>query len=365
MNSMTNRERIRAVLDGKTVDRFPVWLKMTNRTWQGPQPEPYRSMNADELLRAAGCDLVLGNGIHVRRNNPHVTTRNEEWDGILRSVFTTPDGDLISEETYDPYTQSRHPTRFPINNRKELQAARWLFQETTYEVTPDDAEKSARRQKQLVENDAFSHSGVGPGPLMNLVEHLAGPVTTVFLLHDHPDLFRQTIALMHSDRMRMLEAMLPATAADSVWLTENTSTTLISPAQFREFCVPYLRDCGNMILEHGLIPVHHMCGTLNALLEDIDRLPASANEAYTTPPVGDCTLAEGRRRMPSKTLIGGTNATLLTRPLEKIEEDVGYDLKNCPDTRGIFLTSAGVLPALVSFEKAKKITAILKSMPMH
>ena len=151
-------------------------------------------------------------------------------------------------------------------------------------------------------------------------------------------------------------------AADSFWLTENTSTTLISPRLFAEFCMPHLAAYGNLIIQHGLVAVHHMCGKLNALLEMIDRLPAQANEAYTTPTVGDTTLAEGRTRMPSKALIGGTNATLWLAPVERIVQAVAADLARCPDRRRIFLTSAGVLPPPVSFEKARRAVAQLKQL---
>ncbi|MBN2449899.1 MAG: hypothetical protein JXR77_05900, partial [Lentisphaeria bacterium] len=82
-----------------------------------------------------------------------------------------------------------------------------------------------------------------------------------------------------------------------------------------------------------------------------------ANEAYTTPPVGNTTLAEGRRRMPSKALIGGTNASLWLQPVETILGAVAGDLAACPDRRGIFLTSAGVLPPRVHFEKASRVVA--------
>ena len=112
--------------------------------------------------------------------------------------------------------------------------------------------------------------------------------------------------------------------------------------------MPQLTVYGNMILENGLMPVHHMCGKLNALLEMIDKLPAMANEAYTTRPVGDASLAEGRTRMPTKALIGGTNATLLLEGTETIINAVAEDIAACPDRRKIFLTSAGVLPATVA-----------------
>ncbi len=359
---MTNRERIFATFRGEEVDRFPVWLKMTNRTWQCSQPEPYCDMDAEELLRAAGCDLLLGCWGGADCENPNVERHTSRENGRRTTVFETPDGPLVAGESYDQYTESWHPTRFPADSAENLRRLRWLFRDTRYSVPPDRAQQWAGRQKELEARDAVSLAGIGPSPLMNLVEHLCGPETTVYLLHDEPQLFREVIDLMHADRMRNLRALLPHVAADTFWLTENTSTTLISPAMFEEFCMRHLHDYGSLILEHDLIPVHHMCGKLNALLEKVDELPAMANEAYTTPPVGDTTLADGRTRMPGKALIGGTNATLWLAPVEKIVATVAEDLANCPDRRKIFLTSAGVLPPPVSFEKARRTVAEFKRL---
>lgn len=357
---MTNRERVFATFEGEEVDRFPVWLKMTNRTWQSSQPEPYNSMGAEELLRAAGCDLLLWNGCSVDCEQPHVECSTTEEDGLRRKIFETPDGELIAEQTFDPYTESWHPTRFPVNNTEELELSRWFYKDTTYSVSEKDARQNAARQRELEEKDVITSTGVGPSPLMNMVEHQAGPVNTMYVMQDAPELFREVIDLMHADRMRRLRELVPNLQTDTFWMSENTSTTLISPAMFEEYCMPHLRDYGNLILEHDIVPVHHMCGTLNALLELIDELPALVNEAFTTRPVGDVSLAEGRERMPSKALIGGTNATLLTQPFGRIVETVREDLANCPNRRKIFLTSAGVLPPPVSFEKAKKLMAAFK-----
>ncbi len=359
---MKNRERILATVKGDEVDRFPVWLKLGN-VWYESQPEPYCSMDIIELLRGTGCDLLVGNGIKVQKENPHVDIHHVQEGNETRTTYETPDGILTSEVTYEPSAYCSHPTRHHVNSRQELEAVRWLFKDTSYGVDPNEAEETCRRQVEFEAEDIFTYSGIGPGPLMDMVEHLAGPVNTIYLLQDYPELFNEVLELMHQDRIRELEAKLPAYKADMLWMSENTSTTLISPALFKQYCMPHLREYGEMILGHDIIPVHHMCGTLNALLEDIDKLPAPVNEAFTTPPVGDCTLAEGRTRMPSKALIGGTNATLLTQSLEKIEQTLVDDLARCPDKRKIFLTSAGVLPPPVSFEKAGKITDIMKNMP--
>jgi uroporphyrinogen-III decarboxylase len=358
---MTGRERILATFRQGEVDRFPVWLKMANRTWQSSQPAPFCDMEGVQLLRQAGCDLILGccwGG--VKKKSPHVESSTTRENGLRSTVHSTPDGTLRGEETYDPYTESWHPTRFPAGSPEELRRLRWLFTDTEYSVDLETAHQWAQRQQDCEAQDAVTLSGVGPSPLMNLVEHLAGPSAAIYLMHDEPELFRQVLELMHRDRLRHLKALLPRVPADTFWMTENTSTTLISPAMFREFCVPHLRDYGQLILEQEIIPVHHMCGKLHALLEDINELPAQVNEAYTTPPVGDTMLADGRARMPSKALMGGTNATLWLEPVERIAETVAADLANCPDRRGIFLTSAGVLPPPVSFDKARRAVHELK-----
>ncbi|NBB94847.1 MAG: hypothetical protein GVY16_03815 [Planctomycetes bacterium] len=131
---------------------------------------------------------------------------------------------------------------------------------------------------------------------------------------------------------------------------------------FEQYCMPHLHAYADLLHEHGRIAVHHMCGELNGLLELIDRLPADANEAFTTPPVGNATLADGRTRMPSKCLIGGTNAALWLRPVEEIVSTVADDLAACPNQRGTFLTSTGALPAPVFFEKARRVVEAFETL---
>jgi uroporphyrinogen-III decarboxylase len=359
---MTSRERILAALEGREVDRFPVWLKMANQTWQSAQPEPYRSMDGTALLEAAGCDVMIGSGVRVSCERPHAQRRTEEHGDTRRTITQTPDGELVGEQTRAGPSAPWHPTKYPVETPEALRALRWFYADTRYSVSENDAEAArAKRQKASGRNIA-TFSGIGPGPLMDLIQHISGPVQTIYLLADEPALFRDVHQIMAQDWIRRLKAQVGCPSSDSLWMTENTSTTLLSPALFEEFCMPYLRTGGELIRDSGMVPVHHMCGKLNALLALIDTLPPGANEAYTTRPLGDVSLAEGRRRMPSRSLIGGTNATLWLEPADRIVEEVARDLADCPDRRKIFLTSAGVLPPPVPFEKARTVVEALKRL---
>ncbi len=361
-STMTSRQRMLACLRGEEVDRFPVWLKMANPTWRAAQPEPYASMDGITLLRECGCDLILGCGVSVVADAPHVRHSEKRTSTSITTCIETPDGVLIGENRIDPASGSTHPSKFMLETPEDMKRMLWAYQDTIHKVEANKAEEVCIRQQQLEADDAITNSGCGPSPFMHVLQHLAGPENTYYLMADDPDGFDELVAMMHADRMRMLRARLPCEAADTFWLTENTSTSLMSPGVFEKYCMPYLAEYGNLCLEHGLIPVHHMCGTLNALLEMIDKLPAMANEAYTTRPLGDVSLAEGRCRMPSKTLIGGTNATQWLEPVDKIVQSVADDLDACADRKRIFLTSAGVLPPLVSFDKAKAVVGEFKRL---
>ena len=362
MTTMTTRERIGAVLRQEEVDRFPVWLKMANDTWRSAQSEPYRSMTEVELLRACGCDPMGGVWMNLDSRTPHVKVTVERIGAIKRTVVETPDGTLVGEDTLDPHTNSWHPTKYMVSTAEELGALRWLYKDTSWTVNEASAADCVARTEALKADDVYTRAGAPTTPFMELLQHVIGPVDAIYLMVDEPGLFREVIDLFHEHKMKRLRARLPHEKSDTLWMSENTSTTLISPQIFTDFCAPHLKDYGELILAHGILPVHHMCGTLNALLELIDDLPAVANEAYTTRPLGDVSLAEGRTRMPSKALIGGTNATLWLDPVETIVATVADDLAACPDRRGIFLTSAGVLPPPVSFEKARRAVAELRRL---
>ncbi len=326
--TMTSRQRILASVRGDEVDRFPVWLKMDNGTWQGSQPEPYRSMGSRELLTACGCDLIDWVCANTRSRNLHTEMRDQRRNGSVTQTIDTPDGPLVKEYGVDPVS-GWHPTKYMVETAEDLAAVRWLFKDTSYTVEDGSPEAARRKQQQCETDGVLTCTGLGPSPLMNLVEDICGPENANYLAFDEPELFDEVVELMHAEFLRHLDVFLPIQVADTCWLTENTSTTLISPGQFAKYCGPHLRDYGQRIVDHDIIAVHHMCGALNVLLEEIDALPAQVNEAYTTSPLGDVSLADGRRRMPSKALWGGTNATLWLEAVETIVRTVDGDLGCC------------------------------------
>ena len=107
----------------------------------------------------------------------------------------------------------------------------------------------------------------------------------------------------------------------------------------------------------------HMCGHLKGLLPDLAQMPVEAFEAFTSPTLGNTTLAEGRRACPGVCLVGGTNAVLWTKPAAAIIEQLEIDLDALPHHRGIVVTSAGVMPPLCAPETIREVGAWVRGYP--
>jgi uroporphyrinogen-III decarboxylase len=122
-----------------------------------------------------------------------------------------------------------------------------------------------------------------------------------------------------------------------------------------------VQECGEIAAAHGRLLVLHMCGLLKAILPDLSTLPAAAFEAFTSSPVGNTSFADGRSACPDKCLVGGTNATLWTRPADEIIAEIRRDLDALPHHRGLVVTSAGVMPPLATPETIRQVCDFVKS----
>ena len=85
------------------------------------------------------------------------------------------------------------------------------------------------------------------------------------------------------------------------------SNTVISPALFKEFCLPYDQKQNAAIHEAGVKIVYHLCGGLMHMLDLVAQNGADGLETMTPPAMGgDCDLKEASRRVGDRLFfIGG------------------------------------------------------------
>ena len=363
-DGMSSRERLLAAYRREAVDRLPFWAKITNETWRRGQPEAIRGLDDTELLDRICADGIFHAPHCVQVRTPRVE-RIRRVEGNCRTMVTsTPDGDLTERWAVDDATGSWHPTEFPVKTREDLRRYRWLYER---DLRPDRAAAAKARDRiARIGHRGITKCGWGTSPLMHLVEHVIGPAETIYFLADFPREMDELIGQMHRGNLAFVRAVAETTPSDLVVSVENTSTSLISPALFERYCLGHLCDYGRAIEGAGKIHELHMCGLLKALLGRIDTIPAASIEAFTSPPLADTRLADGKALAPNKTLVGGTCVNVWwRRDPEQIEEYILGELDACVDHRGIVLTTAGVAPPACPAETFRVVGQWLGSVPVR
>lgn len=295
----------------------------------------------------------------VRRTTSVETTQS---DGVMRTVFRTPHGETMETSRFDPASQSWHPAQFPVRNRDQVRLMTAVFDDATVELDQGRLAQ-ARAEAAQTGQDALTCHNIGTSPLMDWVQHLAGVENAHLLLADCPEEVETLFDAMHRVLLRKTGLLCEYSPADALYLTENTSTTLISPDQYRRYCARHVGECAQITSRARRILILHMCGHLKALLTDLARIPANAFEAFTSPTLGNTTLLDGRTRCPDKCLVGGTNATLWTRPASEIIARLQADLGALSHHGGIVVTSAGVMPPLCTPETIRQVADWVKEYP--
>ncbi len=356
--TMTARERWLAALKLEQVDRLPFWPKL-DASYPPYQVEPFRSMSIDELHKWIGSDQHVGVPSCVKIVRNRTSTESIRKNGTNVTRYITPMGTLTGTNKYDEGSRSWHPVEFPVKHREDIKTMALFFSDAKCEFDSSQFEQASATVERIGE-DAIVVTSIGISPLMDWVQHLAGIENAHFMLCDYQTDVELLFQEMHAFLRRRTEIIAEKCPAPVVYSVENTSTTLISPELFRQYCYEHLEDYGNILSSSGKLHLLHMCGHLKDVLIDIARLPATGIEAFTSPPVGNTTLKDGRTDCSDKCLIGGTNAVLWTRSVEEIFGQIKHDLNELPHHRGLVITSAGVMTPLCRPETIKRVAELAK-----
>lgn len=323
---------------------------------------PFRAMNINAIHDWIGSDKHVWISPCYREVRGHSVVETITEGRERRTIYRTPFGETALISRFDVPSQAWHPVRFPVQDLDDIKMMTAFFEDTVVEL---DRETLATTEAQAREfgQDALVCTGIGESPLMYWVEWLAGIEQSHYLLADYREAVEVLFEAIHRVLLRRTEVLAESSPADVLYFVENTSTTLISPRQYRAYCYHHIQAYGEITRRHERILILHMCGHLKALLPDLAALPVEAFEAFTSPTLGNTTLLDGRRHCPDKCLIGGTNAMLWTKSSTDIIAQIEKDLADLPHHRGVVVTSAGVMPPLCAPETIKEVCAWVKTYP--
>jgi len=359
--TMTSRQRWLAAMNGGTPDRLPFWPKLDG-AYARAQDTQFREMPLRALHEWIGSDPhegIAGCTRDIRTKTAQHSVR--EGDRNI-TEFITPRATLRRVDQFDIASQSWHPMEMPVKTVDDIAVLKDWFDDVQVELDTDQLDNAKIQCAQIGESGITANT-IGESALMSWVEWFAGVENAHLFLCDYESDVSDLFESMHRVLLRRAELAIANSPADLLYLSENTSTTTISPEQYRRFCLPHMTQYASLANAHGRMLVLHMCGHLKKLLRDLETIHTTAFEAFTSPPVGNTTFMDGRAACPNVCLIGGTNAVLWTKPASVIIAELDRHLALLPHHRQLVITSSGVMPPRATPETIRDVCRWVQKYP--
>ncbi len=324
---ITRRENMLAVFRHER----PRWLPVSGHC--DPYNQPNREGMDPELARALGevrwrdestvtfsrylgLDVMDWYGLPVRITRRNVVVESRTEGDVTTRLWHTPKGELhevIRVLREDNGAVSSNWTEHPVKGPGDLPALAAVYEDEIVEPDPEAIEQT-RARRRLIGEDGLVLGPMDGTPLGMMFRVFSGVATLAYLWADAPAALRDLFAVMERNYLRRL-AIGVQSDVDVVVSVDDTSTTAISPAMF-EACNLGLTDARAAVAHAaGKIYFHHSCGHLRDLLPLYRRTAMDAVHAFTVPPLGNVTVAAGRKALGGRITImaGGSQ---LAGPME-------------------------------------------------
>ncbi len=342
---MNAAERFVKVLKGEIPDRIPVltFAMEPSRVWYSiptillemppginqaanQQTDP----NIEAVLEAAGkvATFAVGvghpseaifNGAKLDIKSERTETDNPDYY-LWTNTLETPKGHLkcasmLSDKQLAPYEKERL-----IKTPEDIEKLLCIpFEDFDIE------ESWVQKQKRRFDDRCLILWNVGLSPA-SMIYHYTGPERFSFWTIEHRSLLVKTIEQLSERRLKLLEALVKA-GAGPVFHTggvEDFIPPLQSPANLKEFVLPYEKQFIDKVHQLGGYVWLHSHGKVNNFLEDFVALGADCTQPVEPPPMGDIDLAEAKKRVGDKiTLVGNIQThDLMTADTDYIKKIV-------------------------------------------
>lgn len=325
---MTPRERLLTALNNGRPDRMPCQV----HSWMDIYLENYlNGMDQWQAYEHFGMDHVVYVSPEIIYDdadlaNWQVTTTDLglDEDGVhnFADVIDTPGGQLTVKRASNNFTQWH--TKHIIESEKDWEIWAKYVPVPKYMDQRNWIEARNRvGDKGIVRGYLF---GFGQGsPWQNFAGVLCDMQGAIFAAMDKPSWVHAALENMRDkligifERTGKMECDIVETGGGA------GSSTVISPAMHKEFCLPYDKVIHKTLHEYCDVKVvYHLCGGFMPLLDLIAENGADGQETMTPPGMGgDCDLGEASRRIGArKFFVGGfdQNAGFEKGTPEKVRE---------------------------------------------
>ncbi len=309
MQTMTMRERMLAVLDGRAHDRVPFV------TYAGMEGLPFDEIR--EVLGPNRMGLLRYTMVHrVTYPNCHFESEDHTDRGIQRHPDTiheairvrfpdppparesqckrwqkntihTPAGSIYEERAFEPVYGSSSVTKHFIQEPEDYEVLWSLLEDAVIEPDYD----RFLRDKAEVGDEGLAMAWIERTPYQQLWVEWVGLANLGYHLADCPGRVFHTMELIRERARKMFE-IAARSPAPFIEMPDNITAPAIGPKRFREYCVPLYNELAGMLEERGALVFVHMDGELEGLWEAIAESRVDGLDSFTPAPDTNTSIEE-------------------------------------------------------------------------
>lgn len=354
---MKAKERVKRVLERKEVDRVPVFPVITSLHAARVTGIKYRDivlnpwLNYEALLRAwrlYGFDgFEVGLASKLDKDISIVKIGNDE--------YLVKEGKLIAR-------LQEHDMPIPLENEPLIKDEKDIGNiriKTWKEYVQDGQIDPVKKLLEEVGEDAFI-AGTAASQSMNFLVSMRGSQQALLDLIDNPKLAHRIMEIGTEISIQIGYALIEA-GVDAIYIGDAwASSTIISPGQYKEFCLPYHKKATEAFHKKG-VPVYlHICGNCMPILEYMVETGVDAIEPLD--PLGGVDISEVKRRVGNKVCLkGGINTlTLLRGSPEEVMKEAKCCIEVAGSDGGYILGSGDDIPIEAPIENVKAMVEAAK-----
>lgn len=352
--SMTGRDRILAALSGQPTDRLP-WAPMMvgdylatlpgYPTGEDPAAEEEQVRFIVEFYRDIGADVVTYNRpsfSHNRSSSGRVSSQTTQEDGTQHTQVSTPIGSLTWKRTNARgYAFVMEPL---LKEPRDFRTYAYVIED----LVPQPSFAMAESYLEVI-GDAGIPFPISPAPAIKqfLMGRIMDLNDLVFCLNDRDKDLLHLFEVVHRHNLEVFQ--IGAKSPLPVFQDGGaTSTGMISPAMYREFCVPQIREYCDILHAAGKLKLDHSVGEpIRRILDDIPESGVDGIFGYRPNCEGNATVDEIRNAWQGRVcLMGGIDTDYLARwPAERVAQEAARFIERLrPDDRLVLSTSSAAMP---------------------
>lgn len=357
---MNAKQRVRAAMRGEMPDRVPVFPVITDMhttymydipLWQTAAFPRLKYDLLEMAVREYGFD-----GFEAPPGIPYMQDRKLCVRVESGKRFLYEDGLKKAELSDDNYPILVDPPKQPLIEDVR-QAESRKYQKIEAMRKSGYISEVARLVKRFGD-DAYISSHAA-GFTMNGLVNLRGSEQAMIDLYEEPELVHALFDNLCSEAVEIGKAIVDA-GADCIYIGDAfSSCSLISPSQYKEFCLPYYKRFVQEMKPYGIDIYMHICGNSSPLFEMMAESGVNAIEPLD--PLGGVTVADAKARVGKRvTLKGGVNTlTLVNGSVEEVVEETKKCLNEGMEGGRFLLGSGDDIPR---FAKRENILAMVETV---